>query len=163
MQSNPPLPPPVGQLALTWLVDEQDSALQLLSLSFPPSSSLYFFPVLLLGWCNFCLPAQLPSLFFFLFPRGLLSLHAGLIIWFFDLSLLSPLPVTGRCGLRTGVSQSPLAMVSVEFPPVSHTALPFRAFRHGIKEVCHATSWIRNGVWLPFVLHRNLALGRPSA
>lgn len=128
----PPLPPPVGQLAL---VDEQDSALQLLSLSFPPifplNPSLHFLPALPCpAEISVCLHSFLPFYFFFyyffLFPRGLLSLHAGFIIWFFDLSLLSPLAVTGRCGLRTGVSQSPhkpwWVWSSLQFPTLlSHS------------------------------------------
>lgn len=135
--------------------------LQHLSLPFPPTlprSAAWQSPVWV--WHNFCLRG---FRHFFPFTQGLFSLHEVFIIWFFVLSLFSPLSVTGRCGLRTGVSYSPADCVSLEFLPVSHTALLFTAFRQRIKEVCHATSWIRNGVWLPFVLHRNLALGRPSA
>lgn len=110
---------------------------------------------------NFCFSAWLSSLSSF-YSDLIFPFKQVFIIWFFVLSLFFP-SVTGRCGLRTGVSYSHSDCVSLESLPVSHTALLFTAFRQRIKEVCHATSWIRNGVWLPFVLHRNLALGRPSA
>jgi len=124
-----------------------------------PHSAAWQSPVQ--GCHNFCFSAWHSSLSSF-YSDLIFPFRQVFIIWFFVLSLFFP-SVTGRCGLRTGVSYSHSDCVSLESLPVSHTALLFTAFRQRIKEVCHATSWIRNGVWLPFVLHRNLALGRPSA
>lgn len=133
--------------------------LQFHSLSFPLNSFLAL--LLVWAWCNCCLPAELPSLLPF-YSGSIFPSYSFYNLIFRSVTLF-PLSVTGRCDWRTGVSHSPTNSVSLEFLPVSHTALLFTAFRQRIKEVCHATSWIRNGVWLPFVLHRNLALGRPSA
>lgn len=150
----------MGQFSLALLVDKQDSAagvpFPVISFQLFPCSAACLSLVQLLFACR----ASFTSSFLF---RVHLSFMHQIINLIFRSVTLFPLSVTGRCGWRTTVSPSPTNSVSLEFLPVSHTALLFTAFRQRIKEVCHATSWIRNGVWLPFVLHRNLALGRPSA